>query len=107
VARASCGAVDADNAHLISELVDSLTRNQSQRLVLDLAQVAYLSAAGVEALLRVRDAVTARAGRLILRDPSPIVLTVLAGTRVTRGFHLHATRGRARSTRAAPPAYHP
>ena len=96
------GEVDADNAHLLPELVDSLTGNQSQRLVLDLAQVTYLSAAGVEALLRVRDAVTARAGELILRNPSPIVLTVLAGTRAIRGFHLHTTHRRDRAPRAVP-----
>lgn len=96
------GEVDADNAHLIAELVDSLTSNQSQRLVLDLENVTYLSAAGVEALLRVRDTVTVRAGQLILRNPSPIVLTVLAGTRVSRGFHLHTTHARDRPRRAAP-----
>lgn len=83
------GEVDADNAHLIPELVDCLPDNQLQRLVLDLAQVTLLGAAGVEALLRVRDSVAVKGGQLILRNPSPTVSTVLAGTRVARGFHIH------------------
>ena len=60
--------------------------------MLDLAQVTFFSAAEIEALLRVRDAVMATAGHLILRNPSPIVLTVLAGARVTHGFQIHTSR---------------
>lgn len=85
------GEVDGDNAHLLAELVESLGSTQSERLVLDLAQVTFLAAAGVEALLRVRDAVTTKSGQLIVRNPSAIVLTVLAGTRVVRSFQIHTT----------------
>lgn len=88
------GEVDTDNAHLIPELVDSLTSNASQRVLLDLANVTAIGAAGVEALLRVRDIVTGKAGQLIVRDPAPNVLTVFAGTRVTRGFQIHTSTQR-------------
>ncbi|HEX8630688.1 MAG TPA: STAS domain-containing protein [Catenuloplanes sp.] len=101
------GEVDTDNAHLIPELVDSLTSNASQRVLLDLANVTFLSAAGVEALLRVRDIVAGKAGQLIVRDPAPIVLTVFAGTRVTRGFQIHTSPQRDAGPAIVPAARRP
>lgn len=67
----------------------------------------YLSAAGVEAFLRVRDTVTAKAGQLILRDPSAIVLTVLAGTRVSRAFHVHTSTNKRERSSLLPSIDHP
>jgi anti-anti-sigma factor len=85
------GEVDGDNAHLIPELVESLTGDATQRLILDLARVTFVSAAGVAAFLHVRNTLAATGGQLVLRDPSPVVLTALAGTHVNRAFHVHTT----------------
>src|SRR3712207_6213488 len=63
------GEIDMSSAHLLTELVDAVMRDQPLRVVLDLANVTFFCAAGVTALLEVRRAVTARAGRLVLRDP--------------------------------------
>ncbi|HEX8630797.1 MAG TPA: STAS domain-containing protein [Catenuloplanes sp.] len=97
------GEVDADNAHLIPELVDCLPAHQLQRLVLDLVEVTFICAAGAHALVRVRETVTVAAGQLIVRDPSPVVLTVLAGCRVIQAFQIHRTQTR----RPAVPALTP
>jgi anti-anti-sigma factor len=79
------------NAHLLTELAEDILRDKPPRLVLDLPRVTFFCAAGVRALLRIRRAVTAGAGQLILRDPSPITLRVLAITGMLHQFAIHTS----------------
>ncbi|MCW2640805.1 MAG: hypothetical protein JWP76_3111 [Dactylosporangium sp.] len=85
------GELDMSNAHLIAELAEDILRDKPLRLVLDLARVTFFCADGVRALLRIRRAVAAEAGQLVLRDPSPITLRVLAITGVLRQFAIHTS----------------
>jgi anti-anti-sigma factor len=82
------GEIDMSNAHLLTELAEHAMRDEPLRLVLDLAKVTFFSSAGVHALFRIRRAVMAHAGQLILRDPSPITLKVLSATCVLHSFQV-------------------
>jgi anti-anti-sigma factor len=76
--------------HQLVELVDALVAIEPRRLlVLDLAGVTFFCADGIRALLRVRSAVTAAGGRLVLRGPAPCVRKVLAITGDDRLFEVH------------------
>jgi anti-sigma B factor antagonist len=88
---AVAGEIDISHVHLLTDLADCLLASRPLPLVLDLAQVNFCGAAGVNALLRIRHAVTAAAGQLVLRDPSPIVLTVLTMAHVVNEFQIHPT----------------
>ncbi|MEU8607299.1 STAS domain-containing protein [Actinoplanes sp. NPDC048791] len=96
----ACGELDQDTAPALTEHTDQLVAGRSPLvLVLDLAGVDYLGAAGITALLYVRDAVGRRGGRLVLREPSSQVRKVLQlgqvaglfaadGTCETSGTHI-------------------
>jgi len=74
------GELDMETAHLLPELVDRVGRDHAGPVVLDMAGVTFLCAAGIRALLVARDMITAAGGRLTLRDPSPPTRWVLAIT---------------------------
>jgi anti-anti-sigma factor len=57
-------------------------------LVLDLAALRFLCAAGIRALLEVRDAAAAGGARLILRNPSPITCRILTITGLLDTFEI-------------------
>src|SRR4051794_1967886 len=88
------GEIDRDNAHLLTDLIAGLHGPELQPLVLNLQRVRFIGAAGVNALLRVRHLVARQQGELILRNPSPIVMTVLAGTQVRSAFQIHPNSAR-------------
>jgi anti-anti-sigma factor len=86
------GIVDYSSAHLLTSLVDRLIAAYSPRwLVLDLARVHLLGAAGVTALLRSRNGCGAQRGRLILRNPSPMTCKVLDITETAGQFDIRTT----------------
>jgi anti-anti-sigma factor len=85
------GEVDMTNAHLLSGFAERALRDDPLRLVLDLANVRFLGAAGIRALLRIRAAVSAEAGQLLLRNPSRITVTALTATRDIDRFQIHTT----------------
>jgi anti-anti-sigma factor len=85
------GEVDMSNAHLLTELAEYVVGDRPLRLVLDLAKVTFFCLDGVRVLLGIQRAVTAEAGHLVLRAPSPITLRVLTLTRVLHRFTIHAS----------------
>jgi anti-anti-sigma factor len=96
----ACGELDRDTAPALTKHAGHLVAEHSPLLlVLDLAGVNYLGAAGITALLYVRDALVRRGGRLVLQEPSSQVRKVLHlgqvaglfdvdGTRETSGTHI-------------------
>jgi anti-sigma B factor antagonist len=87
-----CGVVDLGSARLLTDLIDRVVVQYAPLwLVLDLARVRLLSAAGISALLHARDAVTAQDGRLILRNPSPMTCRVLDITNMARHFDVRTS----------------
>ncbi|WP_433719124.1 STAS domain-containing protein [Actinoplanes sp. CA-051413] len=88
----ACGELDRDTAPALIEHADHLVAEHSPLvLVLDLAGVDHLGAAGITALLHVREALVRRGGRLVLREPSPPVRTVLRLGQVAGLFDVDAT----------------
>ena len=78
----ACGELNQDTAPALTEHADQLVAGRSPLvLVLDLAGVDYLGAAGITALLYVRDAVGRRGGHLDLREPSSQVRKVCSWVR--------------------------
>jgi anti-anti-sigma factor len=88
------GELDMATAEPLAKAIRDAT-HAGDHLVLDLGDVTFCGAAGVEVLEDLRDAVTVTGGRLTLRDPSTAVRRILAVTRLTDEFEID---GRARRT---------
>lgn len=71
------GDVDLATADLLSASADLALQESPLRLILDLSEVSFFSAAGLSALLRLRDRADRAAVDLVLRAPSAAVLNVL------------------------------
>jgi anti-anti-sigma factor len=84
------GEVDLSSAHLITEVVDHVTRHHSSQVVLDMSKVRFFCAAGISALLHARATVTAAGGQLLLRNPSRQTWRALDLTATDRLFPIDA-----------------
>jgi anti-sigma B factor antagonist len=85
------GELDTDTTdHLVNQMSE-LARSGASRLVLDLSCITFCGAAGIRALLTVRETVAAENRVLILRDPSLLVREVLIITGVVGLFSIEAT----------------
>jgi anti-anti-sigma factor len=82
------GELDIATARQLTEMVRSLPADHLRRLRLDLSGLAFLDAAGLGALVRVRALVAARGGCLVLDRPAPPVLRLLDVTGLTGAFAL-------------------
>jgi anti-sigma B factor antagonist len=80
------GELDLDTAHLLTELVDRVADEHPARVVIDMADVTLLCAAGLSALLRARETIAAVGGRLVLLAPSAPTQKTLAITDTERVF---------------------
>jgi anti-anti-sigma factor len=88
------GDVDQDTTYLFVDLAKCVAREWTPpRLVLDLAEVTFFGAAGLRALVRVRDLVTAAGGELLLRDPSCITRRVLEVAARNENLRIEVTVG--------------
>lgn len=98
------GDLDISSAPQLTGLVDELLDTQAPPLLrIDLAPLTFFSAAGVTALLRIRGALRARRGRLILCDPPAIARQILAITGVIDRFEIEHTGGWGSADRAGGP----
>ena len=75
-----CGELDADTAPHLTDLVERVAAGRPQQVVIDMANVTFFCAAGLNALLRANDIVTETGGRLRLRCPSPQTQRILVIT---------------------------
>jgi anti-sigma B factor antagonist len=74
----ACGELDGDTAPTLTAHVDRVVADHSPLLlVLDLAGVDFMGAAGITALLYVRDTLSSSGGQLLLHEPSAQVSMVL------------------------------
>ena len=86
------GELDPATEHQLTTYVDQLVQRCAPHLVIvDLSLLTFCSAAGIRALLQARTAVAAHGGELVLRDPGPGVLMVLAITGDLGRFTIQAT----------------
>ena len=75
-----CGELDLDTAPYLTDLVEQVAACRPEQVIIDMADVTFLCAAGLNALLRANDIVTRTGGRLLLRSPSPQTQRILAMT---------------------------
>ena len=75
-----CGELDLDTAPYLTDLVEQVAAGHPGRVIIDMADVTFVSAAGLNSLLRANDIVTRTGGRLLLRSPSPQTRRILAMT---------------------------
>jgi anti-sigma B factor antagonist len=65
------GEIDMSNAGLLGERLRTLAGEHQHRVELDLAGVRFIDSAGLDALLKLSEALAASDGSLILRKPPP------------------------------------
>lgn len=86
------GDLDMDTTTaLVDQAVELLGGGSPALMMLDLAGVRFFGAAGVRALLELRDATGACGAGLVLRNPSPPVLSVLTIAGVTGMFQVETS----------------
>jgi anti-anti-sigma factor len=74
------GELDMSTAHLLTDLVETVAASRPARVVVDMAEVTFLCATGLGALIAARDMVLAAGGQLVLRAPSPQTRLILTLT---------------------------
>jgi anti-sigma B factor antagonist len=72
-----CGELDSDTAPHLTDLIERVAAGRPEQVIIDLANVSFFCAAGLNALLRANDIVTGAGGRLLLRRPSPQTQRIL------------------------------
>ncbi|MGK5441845.1 STAS domain-containing protein [Micromonospora sp. URMC 105] len=72
------GEIDMSNAHLLTELVECVCRPPVPTIAVDLSAVRFFSAHGVSALLQAQHFAATAGATLLLRDPAPCVIYILA-----------------------------
>jgi anti-anti-sigma factor len=83
------GELDVGNVTALPELLGQLLRDsRAGRILLDLADVTFISAAGLRSLLMARLAVLEAGAHLTLCAPAPIVRRALTATGDHRHFHI-------------------
>lgn len=82
------GEVDLSNAHLLAELLENVAGVRAPLVVVQLAEVTFFGAHGIEALVRARRLLTERGGKLVLHRPSRVVRRVLDVTGTLPGFEI-------------------
>jgi anti-anti-sigma factor len=90
------GDLDIATSHLLIEL-GGVALIDGRALVVDLARLRVFAAAGVRALLQLRDAAAARATRLVLRNAGPVMHRVLTITDTADAFEIESTDVRDRT----------
>ena len=71
------GEVDIVTAPVLQRHLDPALTGDRALVVIDLEEVTFLDARGVAVLVRARQRVVDRAGRLVIRRPPPLVRRVL------------------------------
>ncbi len=84
------GRMDIDGADVIRKQLASATAGHGLRVILDLAEVNFMSSIGIGMIVRVAQSVQKRGGNLVLLDPQSVVWLVLERTHIPEiiGVHL-------------------
>ena len=71
------GVLDADSAKRLWDFLEPETRSGPATLILDLGHLRLIDSAGINLLVRVRRALSARGARFVVRRPQPLVERLL------------------------------
>lgn len=70
------GQLDTDSAPRLGPTISGIQQNPPKVLILDLADLNYISSAGLRCVFQLRKAMQASGGRFAIREPSPQVQKV-------------------------------
>jgi len=76
------GRMDLEGSEAVDLKLTSLVAVRKGFVIVDLAEVEFMSSIGVSVIVRVARAVTSREGRLVLLSPRPNVADVLMRTQI-------------------------
>jgi anti-sigma B factor antagonist len=82
------GDLDMSTTHLITELITHVARSSPSDVVVDMTEVSFFCAAGLNALLRAQKMVTEAGGQFLLRNPSATTSLILTITGTTKIFRI-------------------
>ena len=82
------GEVDVSTASVLADALHGVTPDERHKLVVDLASVGFMSAAGLRLLLDANTRLRSTGHSLLLRHPSSAVSTVLSAAGVEHLFEI-------------------
>ena len=85
------GNFTSDQIDQFGRTMDERMASGSRHIVLDIAHVAIVDSAGLEAMLDLGDQLRATGGRLMIVNPDEVVRRILEITRLEREFDVHDT----------------
>jgi anti-sigma B factor antagonist len=90
------GEVDIATAPLLRAVLDTVVGRRPSRVEVDLSGTTFLDANALSALAGLRRRLAGRHARLVLRDPSPVVVRLLELTGMTNAFEIATGPGQVR-----------
>ncbi len=98
------GDFDADNAPRVQESLAALTDRDQPVVFVHMADLKYIDSAGLGVLVGALKQAGARAGQIILIQPSPFVARILRVTALDKVFLVFADEAQARAALRVKPA---
>ena len=83
------GRMDLDGADVIRKQLSAATTGHALRVILDLAEVNFMSSIGIGMIVRLAQSVQKRGGNLVLLDPQSVVWLVLERTHIPEIISVH------------------
>ena len=83
------GRMDLDGADVIRKQLSAATTGHGLRVILDLAEVNFMSSIGIGMIVRLAQSVQKRGGNLVLLDPQSVVWLVLERTHIPEIISVH------------------
>ena len=83
------GRMDLDGADVIRKQLSAATSGHGLRVILDLAEVNFMSSIGIGMIVRLAQSVQKRNGNLVLLDPQSVVWLVLERTHIPEIISVH------------------
>jgi anti-anti-sigma factor len=83
-----CGELDMSTTHLITELIAYVAESSPSHVILDMTEVSFFCAAGLNALLQAQKTIKDAGGQFLLRNPSATTSSILTITGVAGIFQI-------------------
>jgi anti-sigma B factor antagonist len=97
------GRMDAAGANQIDVRFTALTATSAAQIVVDMAQVPFVSSIGIRLLLSSAKALTRRGGRMVIASPQPLVKETFTLARIDTLIPLYGDLESACTALKAPP----
>jgi len=82
------GRVDSKSIPVLRERIDTLTKEQTTRIIVDLAKVSFMDSSGLATLVYAMKHCRAGGGNLCLINPAQPVLMILELTRLDKALDI-------------------